>query len=69
MIKKNKNGIKILTDRPIPLITPNPTIIEVKKRKIVCQKTKLKGEEERFKKYSEEYWDGFSKLWGKILKT
>ena len=55
MIKKNKNGIKILTDRPIPLITPNPTIIEVKKRKIVCQKTKLKGEEERFKKYSEEY--------------
>ena len=50
MIKKNKNGIKMLTDRPIPLTTPNPTIIEVKKRKIVCQKTRFKGEEDRYKK-------------------
>ena len=55
-------------DLPMPLTTPNPTIIIVKRRKIVCQKTKLNGEEDKLKKYSEEYWDGFSNPWGNTLK-
>ena len=50
----NRKGIKKLTDLPIPLITPSPTIKHVVMRKRECQKINFPGEEVKSKKYLEE---------------
>ena len=50
MMNKNKNGINKFTDLPIPFTTPKPTIKQVTKRNIVCQKINFMGEDEKSEK-------------------
>ena len=53
-INKNKIGINKLTDLPMPLITPYPTIMQVVIINTECQKISFKGDAAKFEKYSVE---------------